>query len=167
MARGVTLIELVIVLILISVLYLAAVRPRDVTTEVANLAGSQQQIVAGIKNLRAKALGSGRRQKIVLNSNSGYYDLYEAHVTQDVWVKLVGNDAPTVLPGKVIISSSTLISNQLIFSETGAPFEGSAGETPAQSADQALPVTRNIVFQTVKGLQRSLYIVPETGYAYY
>ncbi|MFC1617607.1 Tfp pilus assembly protein FimT/FimU [Candidatus Margulisiibacteriota bacterium] len=159
---GITLIELIAVIVILGVLGFVAVNPKFTNlSDNAKVSNSISIIKTDLKSSQNKALSKGKKVRVVFQDDSSNYTTYEEHATQNIWVETNSNYP---LADGVVIVSTTLSDNQVIFDRDGIPYEDDQSDLPGQ-INLVLSDERTITIQTVAGRQGTINISPETGYA--
>lgn len=147
-AQGFTLIELVTVLLLVSILAVAAVNQWPGSG--INLAAQADQLVNDIRYTQSLAMNRGQRYRINLAA-----DRY--------WISDAGGTVTLALPGSgatvVTLNSGIALSASysfLVFDGNGAPYITATTPGTPLAADAVITLSAD-------GVSRTLRISPETG----
>ncbi len=160
--KGYTLIELIVVLSLMGLILWGLAGPLvKGMTEHAELSTAAKQLQTAIKQTRVNAMQSNSIWKLVIALPSTA-STYRQHATQNVWVQ--ESNGLTLDPA-VSIAGTQLPNLQIVFGADGSPYEDPQSDLPQSSTDTAMAQVRTVTLQYGASSQKSLYLLPETGYA--
>lgn len=161
-ARGWTVIEIVMVIVIMGILALLAI-PRFDTFYSIKLNGAAKKLVSDIRYVQQLAVAEHTNTKIVFNTATETYTAQKYNGSS--WVAIIDpftrgdlteNFTSDPQFGGVNIFSTTLSSTTLRFTLRGVPQEG----PDAGPAD--ITVERSVTF-TFRGNTVSIFITPQTG----
>jgi len=122
--NGFTAIEAIIVIIIIGILASVLVYRLNVSRG-TGITVAADQLIADIRYIQAKAMGTGVPQSITFTVGSGTYNL---------------PGEPKRLPGGITVISTTLPDNSLTFNTLGEPAFGNTDRTITLSGSRTLTV---------------------------
>jgi prepilin-type N-terminal cleavage/methylation domain-containing protein len=160
-AKGFTILEIVVVLVLISIIA-AAVFTRSITTDDMNLISQTEKIKNHIRYAQSMAMKQDEVWGIFCNGSQ--YWLFNGYKPADVitGIPLPGENNSTIVLDDIGVSINVF---SLYYDKIGKPYLILDYDNPAdtQAVTTSSPMTITITSEENPSLDRKLSIIPETG----
>jgi len=154
--NGFSLVELLVVLTILTLLSIIAAPNIERILDARSLTMAAEQVRSDCVRLRERAQLSGNPQKVIFSEEEGRYEMYEADMDLDVWVRTQRSEP---FQKQVMVKVVTLMGDQLVFNKEGEGCECAQSVSPSDCVTQPMSEDEKITLQ-VSDKEQDVMVTP-------